>query len=144
MDYQALAQLLFPQITETPEALEERFPQRQLPEGAVVSRMAPSPTGFVHLGNLVQGLTAERMAHQSGGVLFLRVEDTDAKREVPGAIEVLIDTLAHYGISFDEGATHGGDNGIYGPYRQRQRAAIYHVYAKKILQYKEGKDEFQI
>jgi len=133
MDYQALAELLFPNVTETPEQLEERFPVRNVPEGAVITRMAPSPTGFVHLGNLVQGLTSERMAHQSGGVLFLRVEDTDAKREVPGAVEVLIDTLKHYGIQFDEGATHDGDNGIYGPYRQRQRASIYHVYAKKLV-----------
>ena len=137
MDYQALADLLFPDVHETPEDVEQRFPPRQLPEGAVVTRMAPSPTGFVHLGNLVQGLTSERMAHQSGGVLFLRVEDTDAKREVPGAVEVLIETLKHYGISFDEGATMEGDNGIYGPYRQRQRADIYHVYAKKLVS--EGK-----
>ena len=137
MDYQALADLLFPDVHETPEDVEQRFPPRQLPEGAVVTRMAPSPTGFVHLGNLVQGLTSERMAHQSSGVLFLRVEDTDAKREVPGAVEVLIKTLKHYGISFDEGATMEGDNGIYGPYRQRQRADIYHVYAKKLVS--EGK-----
>ena len=133
MDYKALAELLFPQVTDTPETLEERFPLRNVPEGAVITRMAPSPTGFVHLGNLVQGLTSERMAHQSGGVLFLRVEDTDAKREVPGAVEVLINTLKHYGIQFDEGATIDGDNGIYGPYRQRQRASIYHVYAKKLV-----------
>ena len=133
MDYIALANLLFPDVTDTPEMLEERFPARQVPEGAVITRMAPSPTGFVHLGNLVQGLTSERMAHQSGGVLFLRVEDTDAKREVPGAVEVLIDTLKHYGIQFDEGATHTGDSGEYGPYRQRSRAAIYHVYAKKLV-----------
>ncbi len=133
MDYQALADLLFPNLTDTPESLEEKYPLREVPEGAVITRMAPSPTGFVHLGNLVQGLTSERMAHQSGGVLFLRVEDTDAKREVPGAVEVLIDTLKHYGINFDEGATHDGDSGIYGPYRQRQRAAIYHVYAKKLV-----------
>ena len=133
MDYQILANLLFPDVTDTPEMLEERFPLRHAPEGAVITRMAPSPTGFVHLGNLVQGLTSERMAHQSGGVLFLRVEDTDAKREVPGAVEVLIDTLKHYGIQFDEGATHDGDNGLYGPYRQRQRASIYHVYAKKLV-----------
>ena len=133
MDYQALAALLFPHVTDTPEMLEEKYPQRNLPEGAVVTRMAPSPTGFVHLGNLVMGLTAERMAHQSGGVLFLRVEDTDAKREVPGAVEVLIATLTHYGSNFDEGATHDGDSGIYGPYRQRQRAGIYHVYAKKLV-----------
>ncbi len=133
MDYQALAALLFPNVTDTPEMLEEKYPLRDLPEGAVVTRMAPSPTGFVHLGNLVQGLIAERMAHQSGGVLFLRVEDTDAKREVPGAVEILIDTLKHYGIHFDEGATHDGDSGSYGPYRQRQRADIYHVYAKKLV-----------
>ena len=133
MDTTRLAQLLFPQVTETPEQLEERYPPRSLPEGAVVTRMAPSPTGFVHLGNLVQGLVAERMAHQSGGVLFLRVEDTDAKREVPGAVEVLIDTLKHYGIHFDEGATMDGDQGDYGPYRQRQRAEIYHVYAKQLV-----------
>ncbi len=129
-----LAALLFPHVSETPDSLEARYPLRQLPEGAVVTRMAPSPTGFVHLGNLVQGLVAERMAHQSGGVLFLRVEDTDAKREVPGAVEVLIDSLKHYSICFDEGATKEGDNGIYGPYRQRQRAELYHVYAKKLVE----------
>ncbi|MBQ6831077.1 MAG: glutamate--tRNA ligase [Oscillospiraceae bacterium] len=133
MDYQALANLLFPNVTETPEAVEARFPSRNAPEGAVITRMAPSPTGFVHLGNLVQGLTSERMAHQSGGVLFLRIEDTDAKREVAGAVEVLINTLKHYGIAFDEGATVDGDMGAYGPYRQRQRAAIYHVFAKKLV-----------
>ena len=133
MDYQVLADLLFPNVTETPEAVEARFPARTLPEGAIVSRMAPSPTGFVHLGNLVQGTISERMSHQSGGVLFLRVEDTDAKREVPGAVEVLISTLEHYSIQFDEGATIDGDSGIYGPYRQRQRASIYHVFAKKLV-----------
>ena len=134
MDYQALAELLFPSVTETPEQVQARFPRRELKEGAVVTRMAPSPTGFVHLGNLVQGMISERMAHQSGGVLFLRVEDTDAKREVPGAVEVLINSLKHYNIHFDEGATIEGDNGIYGPYRQRQRAAIYHVFAKQLVQ----------
>lgn len=133
MDYKALADLLFGDVTMTPEELEAKYPERDVPEGAVITRMAPSPTGFVHLGNLVQGLTSERMAHQSGGVLFLRVEDTDAKREVPGAVEVLIDTLKHYGIRFDEGATHEGDNGIYGPYWQRRRADIYHVYARELV-----------
>ncbi len=137
MDYQVLANLLFPNVTETPEEVEAQFPKRELKEGAVVTRMAPSPTGFVHLGNLVQGMISERMAHQSGGVLFLRVEDTDAKREVPGAVEVLINSLQHYAIIFDEGATIDGDNGLYGPYRQRQRADIYHVFAKKLVS--EGK-----
>ena len=134
MDYQALAELLFPHVNDTPEDVQARFPRRELAEGAVVTRMAPSPTGFVHLGNLVQGMISERMAHQSGGVLFLRVEDTDAKREVPGAVEVLINSLEHYSIRFDEGATIDGDNGSYGPYRQRQRAAIYHVFAKQLIQ----------
>jgi len=133
MDYMMLAELLFPNVTNNPEMVEEKYPLRNCPEGAVITRMAPSPTGFVHLGNLVQGMISERMAHQSGGVLFLRVEDTDAKREVPGAVEVLIDTLKHYGIEFDEGATHGGDFGDYGPYRQRQRADLYHVFAKKLV-----------
>ena len=134
MDYQALADLLFPNVTMTQEELEEKFPLRNAPEGAVITRMAPSPTGFVHLGNLVQGMISERMAHQSGGVLFLRVEDTDAKREVPGAVEVLITMLRDYGIQFDEGATIDGDHGNYGPYRQRQRAAIYHVFARKLVE----------
>ena len=137
MDFHALAQLLFPDVTTACEELEAKYPPRNVPEGAVITRMAPSPTGFVHLGNLVQGLTSERMAHQSGGVLFLRVEDTDAKREIPGAVEVLIESLKHYGIHFDEGATMDGDSGSYGPYRQRQRAGIYHVYAKKLVE--EGK-----
>ena len=133
MNYQALAELLFPNVTETCDEVQARFPKRELTEGAVVTRMAPSPTGFVHLGNLVQGMISERMAHQSEGVLFLRVEDTDAKREVPGAVEVLINSLKHYNINFDEGATIDGDNGLYGPYRQRQRASIYHVFAKKLV-----------
>ena len=128
-----LCTLLFPDVIKTPDQIENEVHPRDLKEGAVVSRMAPSPTGFVHLGNLVQGLTSERMCHQSGGCLFLRVEDTDAKREVPGAIETLIDTLSHYGIVFDEGATLEGDNGNYGPYRQRQRKEIYHVFARKLL-----------
>ena len=137
MDYQVLADLLFPHVTDTPADVDARFPARSLPEGAVVSRMAPSPTGFVHLGNLVQGTISERMSHQSGGVLFLRVEDTDAKREVPGAVEILIDSLKHYSIQFDEGFTKDGDSGAYGPYKQSQRAAIYHVFAKKLVS--EGK-----
>ncbi len=137
MNYNELAELLFPLVTETCDEVHARYPKRNVSEGAVVTRMAPSPTGFVHLGNLVQGMISERMAHQSGGVLFLRVEDTDAKREVPGAVEVLINSLKHYNINFDEGATIEGDAGNYGPYRQRQRAAVYHVFAKRLVS--EGK-----
>ncbi len=134
MDYMKLATMLFPDVKDTPKDLEKRFPARELPEGAVVSRMAPSPTGFIHLGNLVQGFTSERLCHQSGGILYLRVEDTDAKREVEGAVEILIESLKHYGIFFDEGATVDGNRGIYGPYRQQQRASIYHVYAKLLVE----------
>ena len=134
MDHSLLVKRLFPDVSDTPEMLEARFPARTAPEGAVITRMAPSPTGFVHLGNLVQGLTSERLAHQSGGVLFLRIEDTDAKREVQGAVETLIDGLAHYSIQFDEGVTLQGDSGNYGPYRQRQRKEIYHVYAKQLVE----------
>ena len=109
MDRQALAERLFPGITETPEDIVAKFPARQLPEGAKVTRFAPSPTGFVHFGGLFPTTVAERLAHQSGGVLFLRIEDTDAKREVEGAAEGLIKTLATYGIEFDEGAVIGED-----------------------------------
>ncbi len=130
---EALAELLFPNVTETPEECEARFPKRELPEGAKVTRFAPSPTGFLHFGGLFPTTVGERLAHQSGGVFILRIEDTDAKREVEGAAENLINTLSHYGICFDEGATADGDNGDYGPYRQSQRAHLYHVFAKKLV-----------
>ncbi len=137
MDYNYLADLLFPNVTISEAELEEKYPHRNLKEGAIVSRMAPSPTGFVHLGNLVQGVTSERLSHQSGGILFLRVEDTDQKREVPGAVETLVESLKYYNINFDEGASVCGEFGDYGPYRQRMRKDIYHVYAKRLVS--EGK-----
>ncbi len=133
MDNDKLASLLFPGIDETPEYYEKLYPPRNLPQGAVVSRLAPSPTGFVHLGNILQALTSERMAHLSGGVLFLRVEDTDAKREVKGAVKALTEGLKYCGIVFDEGETADGDIGNYGPYRQRRRVKIYHCYAKELV-----------
>ncbi len=138
MDNNYLAELLYPDITETPEDVEARFPRRQLPEGAKVTRFAPSPTGFVHFGGLFPTRVSERLAHQSGGILYLRIEDTDSKREVEGAEENLIDTLAYYGVKFDEGAVAGGkDNGIYGPYRQSERREIYQAFAKELV--REGK-----
>ncbi len=133
MDTKKLAELLFPNVTLTPEEYEATVPQRELPEGAKVTRFAPSPTGFVHFGGLFPVTVGERLAHQSGGVFYLRIEDTDAKREIEGAAEGLIKTLAHYGINFDEGAVLGGDKGAYGPYRQSQRGDIYHIYAKKLV-----------
>ena len=84
MDWKYLADKLFPHIVETPEQVEARYPKRNLPEGAKVTRMGPSPTGFMHLGNLYGALVDERLAHQSGGVFYLRIEDTDRKREVEG------------------------------------------------------------
>ena len=142
MDFELLAELLFPNVTETPADMENKYPPRQLAEGAKVTRFAPSPTGFVHFGGLFPTTIGERLAHQSGGVFYLRIEDTDAKREVEGAAEGLIKTLAHYGIHFDEGAILGPDGvvcdqGNYGPYKQSQRGPIYHVYAKQLV--KEGK-----
>ena len=142
MDYRKLADLLFPDVTDTPAEVEARYPARNLPEGAKVTRFAPSPTGFVHLGGLYGATIDERLAHQSGGVVYLRIEDTDAKREVAGATEKLIRIFRQYGVRFDEGATLDADgnvtdSGSYGPYRQSQRAHIYHVFAKKLVE--EGK-----
>ncbi len=134
MDYNALANLLFPDVTAQPEDMENRFPQRELPAGACVTRIGPSPTGFVHLGNLYNALIGERLAHQSDGVFYLRIEDTDNKREVEGAVETVISAMSYFGVNFDEGAVSGGDNGNYGPYRQRQREEIYHVFAKHLVQ----------
>ena len=130
MDYQALAKLLFPDSVSTREEIEARYPARSLPAGACVTRIGPSPTGFVHLGNLYNAVIAERIAHQSGGVFYLRIEDTDQKREVEGAVETLISAMSYYGVRFDEGATADGESGSYGPYRQRQRREIYHVFAR--------------
>ena len=142
MDFNYLADLLFPNVTMTREELEAKYPARNLKEGAKVTRFAPSPTGFVHFGGLFPSTVGERLAHQSGGVFYLRIEDTDAKREVEGAAEGLIKTLAKYGINFDEGAIldengNISDKGAYGPYKQSLRGDIYHVYAKQLV--REGK-----
>ena len=134
MDFMALADFLFPDVTGALQDLEKEYPPRTLPEGAKVTRMAPSPTGFLHLGNLYGALADERLAHQSSGVFFLRIEDTDQKREVPGGVETILDVFKTYRLPFDEGATLEGDNGAYGPYRQRQRAGIYHICAKWLVQ----------
>ena len=138
MDYQLLADLLFPDVTMTPEEAEAKYPPRNLPEGAKVTRFAPSPTGFVHFGGMYQAVVDERLAHQSGGVFFLRIEDTDGQREVDGAVEALLNTLKTYGVSYDEGVAFDEsgklvDVGGYGPYKQSQRAELYHVFAKKLV-----------
>ena len=136
MDYNKLADLLFPDVVNTPEFYEEKFPHRKLPNKAEVTRMAPSPTGFIHLGNLYSALADERIAHRNGGVFYLRIEDTDEKRKVDGAVELIIDTLKYFDIEFDEGAgfEENPEKNAYGPYFQRQRVDIYHAYAKSLVQ----------
>ena len=132
-DYAKLADLLYPECKLTIGEIEQKYGKRNLPEGACVTRLAPSPTGFVHLGNLFPAMTSERLAHQSGGVFILRIEDTDQKREVEGAVNTLLSSLKRYHILFDEGATEQGESGDYGPYYQRQRADIYKAYAKRMI-----------
>ena len=133
MNYEKLAELLFPHITKTPDDYEALYPARNLPEGAKVTRLGPSPTGFIHLGNLYGAFVDERLAHQSGGRFFLRIEDTDDKRYVEGAVEVIINSLRFFGINFDEGATMEGDIGDYGDYTQSHRGDIYQCFAKKLV-----------
>ncbi|MBF1152312.1 MAG: glutamate--tRNA ligase, partial [[Eubacterium] sulci] len=137
MDYNLLAELLFPNIDKSPEDYEKIYPKRNLPEGAKVTRLGPSPTGFIHLGNLYGAFVDERLAHQSGGVFYLRIEDTDDKRFVDGAVKIIIDSLRFFGINFDEGAGLDGDTGAYGDYTQSKRGEIYASFAKKLV--REGK-----
>ena len=136
MDNQKLADLLFPEVVNTPEYYEEKFPYRKLPNKAEDTRMAPSPTGFIHLGNLYSALADERIAHRNGGVFYLRIEDTDEKRKVDGAVETIINVLRYFDIEFDEGAGFDDTDprNAYGPYFQRQRVEIYHTYAKSLVE----------
>ena len=129
-----IADLLFPNITTTPEDMEARYPERQLPEGAKVTRLGPSPTGFIHLGNLYGAFVDERLAHQSEGIFYLRIEDTDDKRYVEGAVDTIIDSLDFFDIKFDEGATKTGEIGDYGPYSQSERGEIYQTSVKVLVE----------
>ena len=128
-----LSNRIYPDITRTPEDYEAMYPKRNLPEGAKVTRLGPSPTGFIHLGNLYGAFVDERLAHQSEGVFYLRIEDTDDKRYVENAVETIISSLAFFGIQFDEGVTAHGDVGDYGDYTQSHRGEIYRCYAKKLI-----------
>ncbi|MCL2772622.1 MAG: glutamate--tRNA ligase [Oscillospiraceae bacterium] len=136
-DYKKIADLLFPDVKLTPENLEKKYPPRNLPDGACVTRPAPSPTGFMHLGNLWNAMIDEKLAHQSGGAVYLRIEDTDQKREVKGAMKLIIDVYDRFDFNFDEGYTKNGDFGEYGPYIQSRRKEIYRVFAKQLVS--EGK-----
>ena len=132
--YVELANLIFPDITETISELEERYPERNLEEGAMVTRFAPSPTGFLHTGSLFAATISHKLASQSGGVFFIRLEDTDQKREIAGSGASLIEQLSVFGVSPDEG--YFGDDlekGNYGPYVQSKRADIYKVVIKYMI-----------
>ncbi len=137
MDYKDLANLIFPDAKEV-SWYEEKYPKRNLPEGAQVVRYAPSPTGFVHIGGLYQSLIAKKLAKQTGGVFYVRIEDTDQKREIENGVEQILQALKDYDVSPDETVNaDGSDLGNYGPYRQSKRKDIYQAYAKKLIE--EGK-----
>ena len=134
MNNKNLAELLFPHINKKMSDYEVIYPERILPEGAKVTRLGPSPTGFIHLGNLYGAFVDERLATQSNGVFFLRIEDTDDKRQVDGAVEIIINSLNFFGIDFDEGVTIDGSIGKYGPYHQSERGPIYQCFAKELVE----------
>lgn len=134
MDYNRLAELLFPDNKLTTEEIEKKYPKRQLKEGAHVTRFAPSPTGYMHLGGFFQALIDYNIAKRSGGVFMLRIEDTDQKREVVGASAIILGILTSYGFLPDEYELKGGVTvGDYGPYYQSERKEIYKAYAKKLV-----------
>ncbi len=128
-----LAEILFPHIDKDIAYYEEKYPYRNLGNSAKVTRLGPSPTGFIHLGNLYGALIDERLAHSGQGVMFLRIEDTDDKRKVEGAEQLLIHSLEYFGIHFDEGVTPEGEIGNYGPYTQSKRVEIYQTVAKELV-----------
>lgn len=130
MDYKKLADLLYPDVTETIEDLEKRYPKRDLHEGAEVTRFAPSPTGRVHMGNLYASFIPEVFAYQTNGVFILRIEDTDAKRAIDNGVQLILDDLKSYNYIINEDPIQGGN---YGPYIQTQRVNIYHTVAKYLV-----------
>ena len=134
MDYKDLANLIFPEAKDI-SYYEEKYPRRNLKEGAIVTRFAPSPTGFVHIGGLYQSLIAKKVANQTGGVFFLRIEDTDQKREVENGITDIVKSLKDFGLEPDEGMiSETEEKGEYGPYRQSKRKEIYQAYAKYLIE----------
>ena len=134
MGYKELADLIFPDAKDV-SYYEEKYPERNLKEGAIVTRFAPSPTGFVHIGGLYQSLVAKKMAKQTDGVFFVRIEDTDQKREIENGVSEILDSLREYDLSPDETLNEDGtDKGNYGPYIQSKRKEIYQAYAKSLLE----------
>ena len=134
MDYKDLADLIFPDSKEI-SYYEEKYPKRDLKEGAIVTRFAPSPTGFVHIGGLYQSLIAKKLANQTEGVFFLRIEDTDQKREVENGVTDIVNSLKDFGLEPDEGMiSETEEKGNYGPYKQSKRKDIYQAYAKYLIE----------
>ena len=133
MDTVRLADTLIPEQLPALEEFEKMYPERELKKGAEVTRLAPSPTGFIHLGNLYSALADERIAHTTGGIFYLHIEDTDLKRKVDGAVESVIRSLKYFGLNFDEGAEIDSPLNKYGPYYQRQRAEIYRAFVKDLI-----------
>ena len=135
MDYKKLAELLFPQIDKTPDYYENLYPERNLPEGARVTRFAPSPTGYLHIGGLFGALVDVLTAQATNGVAYLRIEDTDKKREVDDGVSAIISGFDYFGVEFNEGVTgFGTEKGAYGPYTQSQRAEIYQTIGKSLVE----------
>jgi len=135
MTNKELADLIFPNVTKTIEDYEKMYPERELPEGAVVSRFAPSPTGFVHMGSLRSAFIAKKVPKDTNGVFFLRIEDTDGARTVENGIQGIIDDLRNFNITIDEGVISESEQvGKYGPYIQSQRKEIYETFAKYLIE----------
>lgn len=135
MDNKKLANLLFGDVTKTPEDYEKMYPKRDLPDGAKVTRFAPSPTGFLHIGGLFAAFVSHLAARRTGGVFFLRIEDTDKKREVENGVTGIVEGLRNFGIQIDEGMlTETESTGNYGPYTQSMRKEIYQTYAKSLVE----------
>lgn len=133
MNYKNLAELIFPDVKDI-SYYEEKYPERNLPEGAIVTRYAPSPTGFVHIGGLYQSLVAKIVAKRTGGVFFLRIEDTDKKREVEDCVLGIVKALSDFKLNPDEGIDYNLlEKGNYGPYKQSLRKEIYKSYAKYMI-----------
>lgn len=134
MDFTKLAELLFPDVDKTVEYYEELYKERNLPEGARVTRFAPSPTGYLHIGGLFSGLISKLTADVSGGAFYLRIEDTDKKREVEDGVSGIVKGLRDFGIDITEGVTgFNTEAGDYGPYTQSKRADVYHCVAKQLV-----------
>ncbi|WP_394578512.1 glutamate--tRNA ligase [Cytobacillus firmus] len=134
MSNENMAELLFPDVQQLPTDIYSLYPPRNLTPSAMVTRFAPSPTGSLNIGGLYATLISERLAHQSNGVFYLRIEDTDKKREIKGSFENIVNSLKYFGIYFDEGPSlSGGEIGAYGPYKQSSRIQIYKVFIKYLV-----------